>query len=90
MLLNKKTINEYIESYLDDYFSYGDYNEVEAVKLREVFETYKTVINESPRDKISMKLLKETMNKFCLGVNRKLAKDFVLYVETDLLDKKLP
>ncbi len=30
------------------------------------------------------------MNKFCLGVNRKLAKDFILYVESDLLDKKLP
>ena len=44
MLLNKNTIHNYIESYLDDYYSYGDYNEVEAVKLREVFETYKTVI----------------------------------------------
>ena len=90
MLLNKNIIHNYIESYLDDYYSYGDYNEVEAVKLREVFETYKTVINESPKDKVSIKLLKETMNKFCLGVNRKLAKDFILYVESDLLDKKLP
>ena len=74
MLLNKNTIHNYIESYLDDYYSYGDYNEVEAVKLREVFETYKTVINESPKDKVSIKL----------------AKDFILYVESDLLDKKLP
>ena len=30
---NKNTIHNYIESYLDDYYSYGDYNEVEAVKL---------------------------------------------------------
>ena len=37
-----------------------------------------------------MKLLNETANKFCLGVNRKLAKDFVLYIKTDLLEKKLP
>jgi len=83
MVLNKKTLNEALKNYLDDCYSYGDYDELESTQITEAIGAFKVMINEGSEEKLSIKMLKEHREHFLNPLNKAVLDDFILYLESD-------
>jgi hypothetical protein len=83
MVIKKQTLNEAIKNYLDDCYSYGDYEELEMTQINEAINTFKVMINENTNEEFSVKTLKEYRNDFLNPLNKAVLDDFILYLESD-------
>lgn len=83
MVIDKKTLNEALKSYLDDCYSYGDYDDMESKQITEAINTFKFMINENKNEEVSVKALKEYRDNFINPLNKAVLDDFILYLEED-------